>query len=204
VGNEERYSDTPAKIRLAEEFDPRILPAPSAERWTASEKLPPFAHSARVFFVQSVRLAPLTQTRSENRIAMPPPSPDRRSPPAWLLRREDQSALGIIVLVCLAAVIGWWGCQGGWHGRLIEVGHAPPRTARFQVDINQADWPELTQLPGVGRTLAERIIEHRRKNGPFRNHEELRRVYGIGPKKLESLRPYLSPIRASPATAPEH
>jgi competence protein ComEA len=66
-----------------------------------------------------------------------------------------------------------------------------PKTATFQVDINRADWPELVQLPNVGETIAKRIVESREKDGPFRDHNDLRRVRGIGPKTLENLRPYL-------------
>ena len=61
----------------------------------------------------------------------------------------------------------------GWHtadcaGELIEVEQAGRRRRRrFQVDINTASWPELVQLPGVGRTLAERIVESRQRQGPF-------------------------------------
>ena len=78
--------------------------------------------------------------------------------------------------------------------RLIELDRSEPRTARFQVDINQADWPELIQLPGIGQTLAGRIVESRRTDGPFNDHDDLTRVRGIGPRTLERLRPYLRPM----------
>ncbi|OYV95602.1 MAG: hypothetical protein B7Z73_02330 [Planctomycetia bacterium 21-64-5] len=88
----------------------------------------------------------------------------------------------------------WWYRQGGADGRLIEIDREPPRTARFLVDVNQADWPELAQLPGIGQTLAQRIVTSRQERGPFLDHSELRRVRGIGPKTLEKMRPYLRPI----------
>jgi len=122
-------------------------------------------------------------------------SPDNpRRGPNWLLRRADQAAVAVLVLAGLAGTIGWWGFQGGWQGRLIEVERAEPRVASFQVDVNQADWPELVQLPGIGPTLAQRIIESRQTEGPFLSHEELLRVRGIGPKTLDQLRPYLRPL----------
>jgi competence protein ComEA len=114
--------------------------------------------------------------------------------PNWLLRRADQAAVAVLVLAGLAATIGWWVSQGGWQGRLIEVERAEPRVARFQVDVNQADWPELAQLPGIGPVLAQRIIESRQTDGPFRTHDDLLRVRGIGPKTLEQIRPYLLPV----------
>ena len=76
-----------------------------------------------------------------------------------------------------------------------EVERAEPRVASFQVDLNRAPWPELIQLPGIGPTLARRIVESRQTEGPFTKHEDIERVHGIGPKKLEAVRPYLCPIQ---------
>ena len=119
---------------------------------------------------------------------------DPKHHPRWLLRRADQVAVAALVVVALAATAGWWFSHGGWRGRLIEIDRAEPRTARFEVDINAADWPELMQLPGVGPTLAHRIVESRQAAGPFVDHDDLRRVRGIGPKTLEQIRPYLRPM----------
>jgi len=121
------------------------------------------------------------------------PTKDSRHRP-WLLRRADQVGVAALVLAALAAMIGWWIAHGGLWGRLLEVERAEPRSVRFEVDINQADWPELVQLPGIGKTLAERIVQSRQKDGPFLDHEDLRRVRGIGPKTLETIRPYLKPM----------
>ena len=74
----------------------------------------------------------------------------------------------------------------------------------FRVDLNEADWPELSTLPGIGEALARRIVESRAAEGDFVDVDELTRVRGIGPKTLEQLRPYFarSPPRAtSPARA---
>jgi len=59
-----------------------------------------------------------------------------------------------------------------------------------QVDINTASAAELERLPGVGPTLAERIVEYRSAHGRFRTPEELQHVQGIGPKTYEALRDY--------------
>lgn len=119
---------------------------------------------------------------------------DRSRRPHWLLRRTDQVAVAVLVLVGLASTVGWWLSQGGWRGRLIELERAELQTAGFQVDLNAADWPELVQLPGIGPTLARRIVESRRTDGPFLDHEDLKRVRGIGPKTLDQIRPYLRPM----------
>ncbi len=124
----------------------------------------------------------------------------RPSPPAsntryvWLLRRADQAVLAVLVLLALAAMGGWWISQGGPGNRLVEADQAQRRVANFQVDINTADWPELIQLPGIGDTLAQRIIDTRQTAGPFAEPDDLRNVKGIGPKIMERIRPYLLPL----------
>jgi competence protein ComEA len=56
------------------------------------------------------------------------------------------------------------------------------------VDINRASADQLDELPGVGPTTAEAIIDHREQNGPFGSVDELIDVRGIGEAKLEQLR----------------
>jgi len=119
---------------------------------------------------------------------------DPTPPPPWLLRRADQAGVALLVLVGLAGSVGWWLAQGGWHGRLVEFHRAEPQEAQFLVDLNPADWPELAQLRGIGETLARRIVDSRRHDGPFLDHNDLERVRGIGPRTLDRLRPYLLPM----------
>ncbi len=44
-------------------------------------------------------------------------------------------------------------------------------------------------LPGIGSAMADRIILERTDSGPFRNAADLNRVRGLGPKRIEQLRP---------------
>ena len=55
------------------------------------------------------------------------------------------------------------------------------------ININTASASELEQLPGIGKGLAERIIEHREKFGPFRRPEHLIIVRGISDKRFRAL-----------------
>jgi competence protein ComEA len=65
-------------------------------------------------------------------------------------------------------------------------------TASVQpVDINRAGTEELTTIPGVGKTLAQRIVDFRDEHGPFKRVEDLLKVKGIGEKSLEKIRPYV-------------
>jgi competence protein ComEA len=61
-----------------------------------------------------------------------------------------------------------------------------------RVNINRASAEELEQLPGIGKGLAARIVEHREKYGPFRKPEHLLMVRGISDRKFRELRPLIS------------
>ncbi|MFN3476433.1 MAG: ComEA family DNA-binding protein [Candidatus Methylomirabilales bacterium] len=60
------------------------------------------------------------------------------------------------------------------------------------VDLNEASRLELEKLPGIGPTLADRIVQHRERYGPFQELEDLMQVEGIGEKRYERLRPWIS------------
>ena len=57
-----------------------------------------------------------------------------------------------------------------------------------KININAASAEELTQLPGVGIRIAERIVKYREEHGKFRKIEDLMNVKGIGEKKFLRLR----------------
>jgi competence protein ComEA len=95
---------------------------------------------------------------------------------------------------------GWWIWQGQLRGRLIDIERAEPIAIDFKIDVNQADWPELTLMPNIGEQLAKRIVTDRHERGPFRDHADLRRVRGIGPKTLEGMQPFLLPLPELDAT----
>ena len=60
------------------------------------------------------------------------------------------------------------------------------------VDLNTAEAEELATLPGIGEGLAKRIVDYRTEHGPFEGPEGLMEVSGIGEKKLEELRDYIT------------
>lgn len=73
----------------------------------------------------------------------------------------------------------------------IEFDQAASREYHFELDVNSAEWNQLTLLPGIGERLAHRIVEFRNVQGSIDNVDQLIAVDGIGPKKLASIRPYL-------------
>ncbi len=60
-----------------------------------------------------------------------------------------------------------------------------------KININTGDIDELSNLPGVGKALAQRIIVYREENGKFKKIEDLKNVSGIGDKKYENLKEYI-------------
>lgn len=56
-----------------------------------------------------------------------------------------------------------------------------------RLDINAATKLQLMELPGIGETLADRIIAYRSDNGPFQSTDELMQVEGIGKNKLKQM-----------------
>lgn len=65
-------------------------------------------------------------------------------------------------------------------------------SADGRISLNRATAEELMQLDGIGATLAERILNYRDEYGPFSSVDELVNVQGIGEKRLEEWRPYLT------------
>lgn len=71
-----------------------------------------------------------------------------------------------------------------------------PQESSVQTDgllnINTASRAELTELPGIGETIAQRIIDYREAHGGFSSIEELEQVSGIGSKRLDAIRDYIT------------
>jgi len=59
------------------------------------------------------------------------------------------------------------------------------------IDVDRASALELERLPGIGPSLAARIVAEREAHGGFGGPDGLLRVKGIGAKTLEKIRPYL-------------
>ena len=69
----------------------------------------------------------------------------------------------------------------GLPGAIPVGGSGPGAAPGGLVDLNAAGVAELDALPGIGPVLAQRIVDHRDREGPFRSVDELDDVPGIGP-----------------------
>ena len=72
----------------------------------------------------------------------------------------------------------------GGNGLLVT----PTPPAGELVNLNTASAAVLEQLPGIGPTTAQKIVEYRQANGPFTRVEDLLKIPGIGPASLEEIR----------------
>lgn len=66
--------------------------------------------------------------------------------------------------------------------------HPSPEGKSSRLNLNTATEDQLRTLPGIGETLARRIIDYREANGPFSSAEELTAVEGIGNALLYRIR----------------
>ena len=61
-----------------------------------------------------------------------------------------------------------------------------------KVNINKATIGELTNIPGIGASTAQKIVLYRDENGKFKNVEDIKNVSGIGNNKYESIKDYIT------------
>lgn len=67
------------------------------------------------------------------------------------------------------------------------AGESASCEALYRIDPNRAGAAELTLLPGIGPSLAEKIVQYRENNKPFSSVSDLQRVKGIGPGKTAGM-----------------
>ena len=106
------------------------------------------------------------------------------------MRKNEKS---IIVFFCLCLILGAairtvrTKCGGDFKYSAIPQAAAAAEDRR-RVNINTADREGLTGIRGIGPVLAERIIVYRDENGKFGSLNDLLKVKGIGPKKLDAIK----------------
>jgi DNA uptake protein ComE-like DNA-binding protein len=104
-----------------------------------------------------------------------------------------------VVGVLVIAGSWWWAQPRAEVGsaRQIETMDAGDQAKARQsidllVDVNHANAATLSVLPGLGPSLAARIIQDRNTRGRFKTPADLIRVKGIAEKKLAQLRPWIA------------
>ena len=104
--------------------------------------------------------------------------------------------------VCLTAVLT------ALAALMLFSGVSMAADAAGKIDINTADKAQLKTLNGVGDALADRILDYREKNGPFKTPEDLLNVKGIGPSTFKKNKDRIvvgmpAPVKETPKTPPK-
>jgi comEA protein len=87
------------------------------------------------------------------------------------------------VICVLIALFGLWAAQD------LEAKKKPPARP---VNLNTASSRELQEVPGIGPVTANKILQARKSYGAFKSVDDLQAIKGIGPKKLDKMRKYLT------------
>lgn len=97
--------------------------------------------------------------------------------------------LGLSLAVLVGAV--WWVqlASSRVHSKTSERSRVS--SSKLSIGLNSAEARELSLLPGIGPKLSDRVVQHRETQGPFESIEDLLAVHGVGPKVLQSLRPWV-------------
>ena len=73
--------------------------------------------------------------------------------------------------------------------------------ARHSINLNTATLQQLEQLPGIGPSRAQKILDYRKKAGSFRSVNDLLVIRGISKNEVDKIRPYII-VGAAPAHPP--
>jgi competence ComEA-like helix-hairpin-helix protein len=81
---------------------------------------------------------------------------------------------------------------------ICPMGSANKKPPPAPVNLNTATSAQLQQVPGIGPSTADKIVQMRKSYGPFKSVNDLLAIRGIGPKKLEKMRRYLVAGKSAP------
>ena len=105
-----------------------------------------------------------------------------------MFRRQYDLARFLLILV-LALSLG-------------SAAFAKKKPPAHPINLNTANATDLQQVPGIGPSTAQKILDTRKSYGAFKSVDDLLAIKGIGPKKLEKMRKYLTvakpPARKQP------
>jgi competence protein ComEA len=98
-----------------------------------------------------------------------------------------------VLIVLAAALLAFAAVQGREAGRRPTAASVPDDPGiGVRLDLNTATPADLETLPGVGTSLAARIVAYRVKHGSFRSVDELKQLPGFGEKLVATLRPLVT------------
>ena len=124
---------------------------------------------------------PFFSPRAGNSNTTPGRNPAGRAPAGRYLEDSMTKPTRIVTAMFLAAFFLLATPPATAQKKSVEI---PAET----IDINSADVEELMELPGIGQSYAQRIVEYRQEHGAFERIEDLMNVRGIGEKTFLKIR----------------
>jgi competence protein ComEA len=103
---------------------------------------------------------------------------------------ERRVLVFIIILILIGAFLKWSKLNRYFETSLESTSLS--HNKNYPLNINQASLEDLEKLPGIGRKIAQEIINYRKQFGEFKDLNDLEKIKGIGKKKLELLKPYIT------------
>ncbi len=102
----------------------------------------------------------------------------------WSFNSQEQRviALGLVIIV-IGCCVRWLSIT--WHAPAVLT-HEVEESVQL-ISINEADYKQLDRLPGIGKTLAARIIHYRLDHGPYTDIHQLRKVKGMTEKVFRQI-----------------
>ena len=159
---------------------PRVEPVDGAPVVSTAPSTPPVGEVAETS--ATVVVSVVGQVASPGLVTLPTGSrvADAIAAAGGLLPEADPASVNLAAVVSDGDQLAV-----GLPGTATAGGHAPDGSsvaaAGGLVDLNTAGVAELDALPGIGPVLAQRIVDHRNRHGPFRTVDQLDDVPGIGP-----------------------
>ena len=104
-----------------------------------------------------------------------------------LTHHERKVLIGIGILILVGSVLRFFHVRSKIDNTFVSSPLQATRHSGFTtVNINAASFRELEKLPGIGPSLAQRIVAYRSQYGAFQTIDDVTKVKGIGDKKAKA------------------
>jgi comEA protein len=107
-----------------------------------------------------------------------------------LTPRERKVLIFIAAIILCGAVLRFLNIKTSNAAAKLNENIQPKEV--FPININTANLGDLERIPGIGQIMATRIVQYRNAHGRFASLEDIKKVKGIGNKKFEMMKNYIT------------